>query len=103
VVADRDGSHIGHIQNLAIDFENGCTAYAVLSVEGTMQYDTKLLAVPWQVFSFEPETSSFKINIPRAKLENAPEFDRNYKPERVNDTWLDAVYNYYGFPPYSQR
>jgi hypothetical protein len=68
-----------------------------------MQYDTKIRAVPWQAFSFDPETKSFKLNIPRSKLENAPEYDRNYTPRRVNDNWLEAIYNYYGFTPYWQK
>lgn len=99
-VMDSEGNNIGKIEQAALDLTKGCIAYVLFSVTGTMQYDTKLLAVPWKVFSFDQASGMFKLNIPRAKLENAPAYDEDNFPAQASDRWLTAIYSYYGFQPY---
>ena len=94
-VTSKDGENIGTIKQVALDLDSGCIAYAVLSVTGTMNYDTKVLAVPWSVFSFSPEERSFILDIPREKIENAPDYDSDKFPAGVNKRWLENMNRYY--------
>jgi sporulation protein YlmC with PRC-barrel domain len=42
--------HLGKIEDLMIDLENGRVAYAVLSFGGFLDLRNKLFGIPWKLF-----------------------------------------------------
>jgi sporulation protein YlmC with PRC-barrel domain len=42
--------HLGKIEDLIIDLENGRIAYAVLSFGGFLDLRNKLFGIPWKLF-----------------------------------------------------
>jgi sporulation protein YlmC with PRC-barrel domain len=44
------GEHLGKIEDLIIDLENGRIAYAVLSFGGFLDLRNKLFGIPWKLF-----------------------------------------------------
>ncbi len=85
---------------MAIDLNQGCIAFAVLARGGVLGVGAKDHAIPWQALSLAAGEKKFVLNIPKDRIENAPYFDKSRWQESVNETWLDQMYNYYGYKPY---
>jgi sporulation protein YlmC with PRC-barrel domain len=49
-VINMTGEHLGKVEDLIIDLENGRIAYAVLSFGGFLDLGNKLFAIPWKLF-----------------------------------------------------
>lgn len=106
-VVNAQGEHLGKIEDLMIDLQPGCIAYAVLSFGGFLGVGNKLFAIPWELLCVDNEWNYKDIygqkivfNISRDKLEKAPGFDRNQWPREPNRKWLMEVYEYFGCQPY---
>ena len=99
-VKNISGENLGEIKDLMIDLDTGRVAYAVLSFGGFMGLGDKLFAIPWQALTVDTNDHSFRLDIPKEKLENAPGFDQDNWPDFANREWGNKVYSYYGYKPY---
>ena len=99
-VQNAAGEDLGEINELMIDLEKGRIAYAVLSFGGFLGLGDKLYALPWEALNISPEGDVFILNVPRAKLDNAPGFDKDNWPDMADSSWGETVHTYYGYKPY---
>ena len=81
-VIDRQGRHLGRIEDLMLDAAEGRLAYAVLS------FGNKHFAVPWPAFEFANSEHKLILDVDSRKLESAPGFDPKGKwPEAADMAW----------------
>lgn len=101
-VVNRAGENLGKIEELMLDLEKGRVAYAVLSFGGFMGMGEKLFAIPFEALKLDDSREHFTLDVDKAKLKNAPGFDRNNPPQASDRTWGAEVYKFYGYKPYWQ-
>jgi uncharacterized protein YrrD len=101
-VINPEGEELGHIEEIMFDIHSGRIAYAVMSSGGFLGLGDKLFAIPWQSLAVDTDKHAVILNADKARLENAPGFDKNNWPKTENGDrgWLDEVYDYYGTRPY---
>jgi hypothetical protein len=105
-VINMAGEHLGKIEDLMIDLENGRVAYAVLSFGGFLGLGNKFFAVPWEALSVRPHEHSFVLNVSKEILEKAEGFDKDDWPVTCEQLatstreWLADIYTCYGCKPY---
>jgi hypothetical protein len=105
-VVNMAGEHLGKIEDLMIDLENGRIAYAVLTFGGFLGLGNKLFAVPWEALSVRPDEHAFALNVSKETLEKAEGFDKDNWPltceQLATSTreWLGTIYTCYGYKPY---
>ncbi|WP_440945909.1 PRC-barrel domain-containing protein [Methanosarcina sp. T3] len=98
-VINKAGEHLGEIEELMIDLENGRVAYTVLSFGGFLGMGDKLFAVPWQALQLKLHEHAFVLDVPKETLKKAEGFDKDNWP-LTNREWLATMYSYYGYQPY---
>lgn len=98
-VVNKAGEHLGKIEELMIDLEDGRVAYAALSFGGFLGLGSKLFAIPWQALQMKLHDHVILLDIPKDILEKAEGFDKDHWPV-TNREWLSAMYSYYGYQPY---
>jgi hypothetical protein len=107
-VINMAGEHLGKIEDLMIDLENGRVAYAVLSFGGFLGFGNKLFAVPWEALSVRSHEHAFALDVSKEILEKAEGFDKEDWPltceQLATSTyeWLADIYTCYGCKPYWQ-
>jgi sporulation protein YlmC with PRC-barrel domain len=101
-VVNPQGEHLGKVEELMLDLDNGRVSYVVLSFGGFLGFGEKLFAIPWEALTVNTEDHTLILNVEKEQLENAPGFDKDNWPERAQYEagWLLDVYNYYGYTPY---
>ena len=106
-VVNAQGERLGKLEDLMIDLNKGCIAYAVLSFGGILGMGNKLFAIPWEVFCLQNQWNykdSYRqqivFNVSRDKLEKAPGFDKARWPREPDRNWLKEVFEFYGCKPY---
>ena len=105
-VINMVGEHLGKIEDLMIDLENGRVAYAILSFGGFLGLGNKLFAVPWEALAVRPHEHAFTLNVSKETLEKAEGFDKDNWPltceQLATSTreWLGNIYTCYGYKPY---
>lgn len=95
-VRNHQGEDLGDIEELMINLQDGCIAYAVLSFGGIAGLGDKLFAIPWQALQLKPEEHAFVLDIRKEKLENAPGFDKDNWPNMADVNWANKVNSFYG-------
>ena len=84
-VKTAQGEEVGVVKDVVLDRSNGCMAYTVLSAGGTgtrVAGESKLVAVPWSVYSVSPDMSYLTVSVERDRIYNAPVFEYS----RISDT-----------------
>jgi sporulation protein YlmC with PRC-barrel domain len=94
-VVNARGENLGHIEDLMIDLDRGCIAYAVLSFGGVLGIGDKLFAVPWNSLKLDTIEERFILDVPRERLENAPGFDKDHWPGVHDRVEMTKIYDYY--------
>jgi len=94
---------VGTIQNLMIDAERGCIAYAVLSHGGFLGIGEQLFAVPWAALELDDQREAYVLDVTPAQLEQAPGFQRDEWPDMTDEAWGRRVHEFYHIEPYWQH
>lgn len=92
-VMSSDNQKIGNLNNLIIDLESGHILYATLAA------DKGRIAVPPQIFTKTPgpNDKTVQVNVPKQKIEGAPQFGNWDKPEELGQAqFISQVYQYFG-------
>ena len=63
-VVNRQGEALGDIQDVVIDVQRGCVAYAVVSSVGMPGTADKLFAIPWHALSLDADRKCFVLDAP---------------------------------------
>jgi len=100
-VYNEKDEDLGDIKEFMLDMTTGRVSYAVLSFGGFLGMGDKLFAVPWNALKLDTVNKRFVLNIDKAKLENAPGFDKDNWPNMSDQTWAQGIHSYYGTKPYA--
>jgi len=101
-VINSMGEDLGKLEELMLDLDSGCVAYAVLSFGGILGIGDKLFAIPWDAIRVDTDRKVLVLDIDRDRLEQAPGFDKDNWPDTSDRDWLLEVYRFYGSEPYWQ-
>ena len=99
-VVNSQGESLGDIKDFMIDLDTGSIAYAVLSFGGVLGMGDKYFAVPFEALRVDTTHERFVLDVPKERLENAPGFSHDNWPQHADDSFLNEVYNYYGYGNY---
>ena len=95
-VKTQSGEEVGVVKDVVLDRSNGCMAYTVLSAGGTgsrVTGQSKMVAVPWSVYSVSPDASYLTTTVERDRIYNAPVFEYS----RIGDaSYTSTVYSSFG-------
>jgi sporulation protein YlmC with PRC-barrel domain len=94
------GDDLGRIDDLILDQDRGCVAYAVMSSGGFLGLGDKRLAIPWHALTFDSQKQLFVLDIDRQMLERAPGFNGESRFDLIDAEGLRGIYIYYGQSPY---
>ena len=100
-VYNPQGEDLGDVKEIMLDISSGRVSYAVLSFGGFLGMGEKLFAVPWDALTLDTVNKRFTLNVLKAKLEDAPGFDKDCWPNMSDQTWAKGIHDYYGTQPYS--
>ncbi len=67
-VRNREGEHLGKIEEIMIELDSGRIGYAILSFGGILGIGDKLFAVPWSALSIDRERREFILDVPKKRL-----------------------------------
>lgn len=99
-VVNSYGEDLGQIEDFMLDLENGRIRYAVLSFGGFLGVGDKLFAIPPEKLRVDTENEQVILEMERARLENAPGFDKDHWPDTREPDWQLEVYEFYEATPY---
>jgi hypothetical protein len=68
----------------------------VLSFGGVLGMGDKLFAVPWKALTLDTANKRFTLDVAKAKLKDAPGFDKNNWPAMADKAWASGVHRFYG-------
>ena len=91
---------LGEITDIMLDVPTGRVAYAVMSVGGVLGIGNKLFAIPWSAMQLDPQHKCFRLNIEKARFDEAPGFDKDHWPTMADQRWAEDVHAFYGARPY---
>lgn len=72
-VKTQSGEEVGVVKDVVLDRSNGCMAYTVLAAGGggsRVTGQSKLVAVPWSVYTVSPDASYLTTTIERDRIYN---------------------------------
>ena len=94
-VYNREGEHLGKIDNFMVEKRSGQVRYAVLSFGGFLGMGDKYFAVPFNQFSVDRENKRMVLNVDKERLKDAPGFDKDDWPDFADPRFRDSVSNFY--------
>ncbi len=94
-VTNAQGENLGKVEELMIDTTDGEVNYAVISFGGFLGMGEKLFAVPLERMTINTKDKCLILDVPKAKLEAAPGFDKDNWPSSADNTWYKSVHKYY--------
>lgn len=94
-ISATDG-HIGHVADLIVETDVWALRYLVVDTRDWLPGKNVLLPPEWSR-SFSWQDRSVLLNVSKAEVENAPEFN---PAEPINRAFEEHLYDYYGRPKY---
>jgi sporulation protein YlmC with PRC-barrel domain len=98
-VRNHHGEELGKIEELMMDFETGRIGYCVISFGGVLGIGNKLYAVPFKAMKLNLVDKVFRLEITKAKLTEAPGFDKDAWPDMTDTAWGTKLRGFYGVEP----
>jgi sporulation protein YlmC with PRC-barrel domain len=95
-VTNVSEEHLGMLEEMMIDPDNGKIAYAVLSFGGFLGIGNKLFAIPWEVL--ESSRGDYILRIEKSVLEKMEGFDK--EEWSLTRDELAKVYAHFEIQPY---
>ena len=99
-VRDDANEKLGDITDIMLDVPTGRVAYAVMSVGGVLGVGNKLFAIPWSAMQLDTQNKCFRLNVAKARFDEAPGFDKDHWPTMADQRWAEDVHAFYGARPY---
>jgi sporulation protein YlmC with PRC-barrel domain len=94
-VRNMKGEDLGTIKDVVVDIDTGQILYAIMDTGGFLGIAGKLFPVPWQSLAPLPSEDLFFLDVSKAKLKNAPSYDKNSLPDIGNLHWGRKVAEFY--------
>lgn len=99
-VFNAAGEKLGSVYDIVIDKVSGRTDYAVLSFGGFLGIGDRYHPLPWQQLHYDTRLSGYVVDMDRAQLETAPNYDADDIGQWTggHSRAVDAYYDT-GMPP----
>jgi hypothetical protein len=94
-VENEAGEDLGRIEDLIVDQSGGRIMFGVMSCGGFLGIGSRLIAVPWNMLTFDSSTGRFNLNLDKETLLNAPSFNRDDFTDLTDREWQRHVQNYF--------
>jgi hypothetical protein len=95
-VKNPQGEYLGRIEDFIIEKDH--ISYLIMTQGGVVGMRGKLIAVPFEVCSFDPKGPKFMLNVSREKLRSAPSFF--WSKDLSGRKWAEDSYRFFGLQPY---
>ena len=96
-VYGADRRHIGTIDHLMIDKNNGRVAYAVMGFGGFLGMGEEHYPVPWKKLSYDVSQNGFLTDITEEQVKGAPATNEGWTEDRA---WEERTHQHYRTDPY---
>jgi len=80
-VKNKENEDVGKVKDLAIDFQSGKVAYAVVSVGSTLGFGGKMVAIPLQALTLKPGDKAVVVDLPKQQISQAQGFNEHIWPD----------------------
>lgn len=94
-VRNMKGEDLGTIKDIVVDIDTGRILYAVMDFDGFLGIGGKLFPVPWQSLAPLPSEGIFFLDVSKAKLKDAPAYDKDRLPDMGDMHWGTKVAEFY--------
>lgn len=102
-VENAQGEHLGKIEDIVFNPNDGHIRYAVLSFGGFLGVGEKFFAVPWKHLRAEAKSGTagnekfvLVLDVDKTRLKKAPGFDSKQWPDFGNPAYGNSVDEFYG-------
>lgn len=99
-VKNPEGEVLGTLENLAIDWQAGRAAYAILSYGGyfggVLDIEDKQFAVPAKALQWAPGGEALLLDVEEETIKHAKGFDKYDWPDMEDRNWGDELHRQYG-------
>ena len=100
-VFNKHDEDLGDIKEFTLDMKIGRVSYAVPSFGGFLGMGDTLFAAPWNALRLDTVNKRLVLTVDKARIENAPGFDKDNWPNRSDQTWAQGIHSYYGTKPHA--
>ena len=94
-VYNRQGEHLGKIDNFMVEKRSGQVRYAVLSFGGFLGIGNDHYPLPWSILTYDTDKGGYVVNLTKEQLEGGPRYSAGNEPAFDRD-YGRQVYGYYG-------
>ncbi len=98
-VYNRNGEHLGSIEDIMLHRYSDRIAYAVMAFGGFLGIGDKVHPVPWSMLDYDEDKGGYVVDISEEVLRDAPAYAR----DEIGDSdhgWRERVFMHYGMVPY---
>lgn len=99
-VYNADGEHLGHIEDIVLNKQDGKATTAIMSFGGFLGIGERYHPLPWQTLHYDTGRGGYVVNVSREQLEGAPHFGAGEEPDWNDPRYDHRIMTYYGIPPY---
>lgn len=94
-VYNRNGDRLGTVDHMMIDKFTGHVEYAVMSFGGFLGIGESYNPVPWKSLTYDVNLGGYVLNADRTRLQEAPRFQANARPDWSDQSYTDKVDDYW--------
>ncbi len=103
-VENPKGEHLGKIESLMLDLDEGRILYAVMSFGGFLGMGDKLFPVPTEALMFRTDGKGHVekciFEADKESLKKAPGYQKDTLPDLYDRRFAGTVYRHYGYDEY---
>ena len=97
-VYNRAGENLGEIYDVVIGKRDGRVKYAIMSFGGFLGIGEEYHPLPWDQLDYDERQGGYVVDLDRDRLEGAPRYSRNERPNWDDREYGRRVDDYYGSP-----
>lgn len=94
-VKNLAGDSMGTINEVVLDKAKGHVSYLVLDFGGFWGFGNKFFAIPWALFTYNEQQDCFVLDLDKARLKDAPGFDKNDWPNFTSPNVATSIEQFY--------
>jgi hypothetical protein len=99
-VVDCREEQIGLLHDFMLDLRTGRIAYGVVVLDHAPEWSERVIAVPWNAMSLDPEGERFRINARRDWIERAPSMRPEAMLTLLDHEYAVLIHSFFGARPY---
>jgi len=97
-VYNREGEHLGHIDDVVLSKSNGRAEYAIMSFGGFLGLGEQYHPLPWDTLTYDSTRGGYVVDLNRAQIEGAPSYRPTEEPDWTDPAYGARIRDYYNMP-----